>query len=177
MKPIPVNDFTLTEKEKRYVIDCVESGWISGEGPYIDQFETGFARYTGRQHGITVANGSAALDVAIQALGIGPGDEVIMPTFTIISPALSIVRVGAVPVVVDADPDTWNMKVRDIESKITAKTRAILVVHIYGLPVDMDPVLELAERYGLLLIEDAAEMHGQTYRGKKCGSFGTISTF
>jgi perosamine synthetase len=113
----------------------------------------------------------------VKALGLGKGDEVIMPTFTIISPAQSVVTAGAVPVLVDSDPITWNMDVTQIEAKITPKTKAILVVHIYGLPVDMDPVLALCEKYNLKLIEDAAEMHGQTYKGKMCGSFGDISIF
>jgi perosamine synthetase len=176
-KPIPVNTPLLSGNEKKYLIECIETGWISSEGPFISQFETGFAQYIGRKHGIAVSNGSAALDIAIQAVEIGKGDEVIMPTFTIISPALSVVRAGGIPVLVDADPDTWNMNVQEIENKITAKTKAILVVHIYGLPVDMNPILDLAKKHGLLIIEDAAEMHGQTYNGKKCGSFGDISIF
>jgi perosamine synthetase len=117
------------------------------------------------------------LDIAVDALGIGPGDEVILPAFTIISCIGQIVRSGAKPVLVDSDPVTWNMDVSQIEAKITSKTKAIMVVHIYGLPVDMEPVLDLAKRYDLRLIEDAAEMHGQTYRGIPCGSFGDISTF
>ncbi len=124
-----------------------------------------------------VCNGSVAIDAAIVALGIGVGDEVILPTFTIISCAAAIVRAGAIPVVVDCDSLTWNMDVGQIEAKITPKTKAIMVVHIYGLPVDMEAVLELAQKYGLYIIEDAAEMHGQTYKGQPCGSFGDISTF
>ena len=124
-----------------------------------------------------MTNGSAALDVAVAALGLGPGDEVILPTFTIISCAASIVRAGATPVVVDCDADTWNMAAEHVVEKITARTRAIMVVHIYGLPVDMDPIVAVAEKHGLKIIEDAAEMHGQTYKGKPCGSFGDISTF
>lgn len=174
---VPVNTPLLTGNEKKYVLDCVESGWISSEGEYIRKFEKGVSGYVGRKHGIAVANGSAALDIAVVALGIGPSDEVIMPSFTIISPALSLVRAGATPVLVDSDPVTWNMDVNQIEAKITNKTKAILVVHIYGLPVDMDPILALCKKHNLKLIEDAAEMHGQTYRGKKCGSFGDISIF
>lgn len=163
--------------EEKYLLECIRTGWISSEGPFIQQFETVFAKYIGRKEGIAVANGSGALDIAVQALKIGAGDEVIMPAFTIISPAQSIVRAGATPVLIDSDPVTWNMDVTQIEKKITPKTKAIMVVHIYGLPVDMDPVLALCKKYGLYLIEDAAEMHGQTYNGKKCGSFGDISTF
>jgi perosamine synthetase len=174
---IPVNTPLLSGNEEKYLSECIQTGWISSEGPFIKQFEEKFAGYIGRKEGIAVANGSGALDIAVQALNIGAGDEVIMPTFTIISPAQSVVRAGAIPVFVDSDPVTWNMDVTQIESRITSKTKAILVVHIYGLPVDMAPVLALCKKYKLYLIEDAAEMHGQTYRGKKCGSFGDISTF
>ncbi len=174
---VPVNEPLLDGNEERYLSECVKTGWISSEGPFVGQFEKGFAARVGRAHGISVCNGSAALDLAIAALGIGPGDEVILPTFTIISCAATIVRAGAVPVVVDCEPDTWNMSADRIAQRITAKTKAILVVHIYGLPVDMDPVLALAERHGLKIIEDAAEMHGQNYNGRPCGSFGHISTF
>jgi perosamine synthetase len=130
-----------------------------------------------RKYGIAVCNGSAALDLAVTAIGIGKGDEVILPTFTIISCAAAIVRAGAIPVVVDCDPDTWNMDVSQIEAKITPKTKAIMVVHIYGLPVEMNSVLAIANKYGLQVIEDAAEMLGQTYHNLPCGSFGAISTF
>lgn len=135
------------------------------------------AKKVNRQYGIAVCNGSAALEVAVAALGIGQGDEVILPTFTIISCAAAIVRSGAIPVLVDSHPLTWNMDVSQIEAKITARTKAIMVVHIYGLPVEMEPILALAHKYGLLIIEDAAQMHGQAYKGKPCGSFGEISTF
>jgi perosamine synthetase len=174
---IPVNTPLLSGNELKYITDCIETGWISSEGSFVTRFETEFAQYVNRSHGIAVANGSAALDIAVKALGLGKGDEVIMPTFTIISPAQSIVTTGAIPILVDSDPITWNMDVTQIEAKITSKTKAILVVHIYGLPVDMDPVLALCQKYNLKLIEDAAEMHGQTYKGKMCGSFGDISIF
>jgi perosamine synthetase len=174
---IPVNTPLLSGNELKYVTECITTGWISSEGPFVTQFENKFAQYINRNHGIAVANGSAALDIAVKALGIGKGDEVIMPTFTIISPAQSVVTAGATPVLIDSDPVTWNMDITQIEAKITSKTKAILVVHIYGLPVDMDPVLALCKKYNLRLIEDAAEMHGQTYKGKMCGSFGDISIF
>lgn len=177
MNPIPVNEPLLDGKEKKYLFECIETGWISSEGPFVKQFEEQFAANVGRKYGIAVCNGSVALDAAVAALGIGSGDEVILPTFTIISCAAAIVRAGAVPVVVDCDPHTWNMDVSQLEAKITPRTKAIMVVHIYGLPVDMEPVLALAEKYGLQIIEDAAEMHGQTYKGRPCGSFGAISTF
>jgi len=173
---IPVNEPLLDGNEKKYLAECIDTGWISSEGPFVKRFEEEFAARSGRKHGIAVTNGTAAIDAAVEALGIGPGDEVILPTFTIISCVMQIVRSGATPVLVDSDPLTWNMDVSQIEAKITPRTKAIMVVHIYGLPVDMDPVLALCQRYGLKLIEDAAEMIGQTYRGKPCGSFGDIST-
>jgi perosamine synthetase len=176
-EPIPVNQPLVDGNEKRYLNECIDTGWISSEGPFIKRFEEEFAARVARKHGIAVSNGSVALDVAVAALGMGAGDEVILPAFTIISCAAAIVRAGAVPVVVDSSPQTWNMDVSQLEAKITPRTKAIMVVHIYGLPVDMEPLLELAEKYGLRVIEDAAEMHGQTYKGKPCGSFGDISTF
>lgn len=174
---IPVNTPLFSGNEEKYLIECIRSGWISSEGPFIKEFEDKFAAYIGRKAGIAVANGSGALDIAVQALQIGPGDEVIIPTFTIISPVQSIVRAGARPVLVDSNPITWNMDVNQIEAKITSKTKAVLVVHIYGLPVDMNPVIDICKKNKLFLIEDSAEMHGQTYNGKMCGSFGDISTF
>jgi perosamine synthetase len=174
---IPVNQPLLDGNEKKYLNECIDTGWISSEGPFVQKFEEQFAARIGRKYGVAVANGSVALDAAVVALGIGAGHEVIMPTFTIISCAAAIVRAGAKPVLVDSDPVTWNMDVNQIEKRITPRTRAIMVVHIYGLPVDMDPILDVAQKYGLMIIEDAAEMHGQTYNGKPCGSFGEISTF
>lgn len=143
--PIPVNTPLLSGNELKYLTECIETGWISSEGPFIKDFETKFSKYVERKFGVAVSNGSAALDIAIQALQLGKGDEVIMPTFTIISPAQSVVRAGAIPVLVDSHSETWNMDVSQIEAKITPKTKAILVVHIYGLPVDMDPVLALCK--------------------------------
>jgi perosamine synthetase len=175
--PIPVNEPLLNGNEKKYLLECIDSGWISSEGPFVRRFEEEFAASVGRAHAIAVCNGTAAIDAAIAALDLGPGDEIIMPTFTIISCMQQVVRSGARPVLVDSDPATWNMDIGQIADRITPKTRAIMVVHIYGLPVDMDPVLELARRHGLAVIEDAAEMHGQTCRGRPCGSFGDLSTF
>lgn len=174
---IPVNEPVLDGKEKDYILECIETGWISSEGPFIRKFEQQFAARVGRKHGVAVTNGTAAIDAAVEALDIGQGDEVILPAFTIISCITQIVRSGAVPALVDSDPLTWNMDVSQIEAKITPRTKAIMVVHTYGLPVDMDPVLDIARRHGLRIIEDAAEMHGQSYRGRPCGSFGDISTF
>jgi perosamine synthetase len=174
---IPVNEPDLKGNERKYLNECIDTGWISSEGPFVREFERRFAERVGRRHGIAVCNGSAALDAAAAALDIGPGDEVIMPTFTIISCAAAVSRLGGIPVVVDCDPNTWNIDVNAIESRITNRTRALMPVHIYGIPVDMDPLVDIARRHRLKVIEDAAEMVGQTYRGKPCGSFGDISTF
>ena len=173
---IPVNEPILDGNEKRYLAECIESGWISSEGPFVRRLEKEFALRVNRNHGIAVCNGSVALDLAIAALAIGPGDEIILPTFTIISCAAAVVRAGATPVLVDCESDTWNINAERIAERITARTKAILVVHIYGLPVNMGPVLSLAQRHGLRVIEDAAEMHGQTCNDLPCGSFGDIST-
>lgn len=181
---IPVNEPLLNGNEKKYLAECIDTGWISSEGPFVSRFEQSIAARVSKKHGIAVSNGSVALDVAVASLGIGKGDEVIIPTFTIISCAAAVVRAGAVPVLIDSDPITWNMDVEklkikledEIDRKGNKKIKAIMVVHIYGLPVDMDPILELAEKYHLLIIEDAAEMLGQTYKGRPCGCFGDIST-
>ncbi|MEO8471028.1 MAG: DegT/DnrJ/EryC1/StrS family aminotransferase [Chryseolinea sp.] len=174
---VPVNTPLLEGNEKKYLNECIDTGWISSEGSFLTRFESGFSSYVDRKYGVAVSSGSAALDIAIHALGIEKGDEVIMPTFTIISPALSVVRAGAIPVLVDSDPVTWNMDVGQISAKINSRTKAIVVVHIYGLPADMDPIIKLCNRHKLLLIEDAAEMHGQTYDKRRCGSFGNVSIF
>lgn len=174
---VPVNRPDLGGRERDYLLECVESGWISSEGPFVERFERDMAAKAGRRHGIAVANGSVALDVAVAALEIGKGDEVIIPSFTIISCAAAVVRAGGTPVLVDSDPHTWNMDADQVAQRVTPRTRAIMVVHIYGLPVDMGPILALAQKHRLAIIEDAAEMHGQTWNGRPCGSFGTISTF
>ncbi|MDY2698573.1 MAG: DegT/DnrJ/EryC1/StrS family aminotransferase [Lachnospiraceae bacterium] len=174
---IPVNEPLLNGNEKKYLCECIDTGWISSEGPFVKEFEQKMSETVGRKYGIAVSNGTAALEIAAQALGITEGDEVIMPTFTIISCAMAITKLGAIPVLIDSDIHTWNMNVDEIEAKITKKTKAIMIVHLYGLPVEVDKVLELAKKYNLKVIEDAAEMHGQTYNGRPCGSFGDISTF
>lgn len=177
MEFIPVNEPLLNGNEKKYLNECIDTGWISSEGPFVSEFEKRMALLTNRKYAVAVANGTLAIDMAITALDIQEGDEVIMPTFTIISCITQIIRVGAIPVLVDSDLATWNMKVDEIESKINSRTKAIMAVHIYGLPVDMNPILNLAKKYNLKIIEDAAEMHGQTYYNNPCGSFGDISIF
>jgi perosamine synthetase len=174
---IPVNQPLLDGREKELLLQCIETGWISSDGPFIAEFERRFASFIGADHGVAVCNGTAALETALFAAGIGKGDEVIMPSFTIISCALAAIRLGAVPVLVDAEPETWNMDVSRIEERITPRTRAIMPVHIYGHPVDMDPLLAIARRHGLTIVEDAAEVHGSEYKGRRCGSIGEISAF
>ena len=175
---VPVNQPVINQgNEAKYLLECIETGWVSSEGPFVHRFENEFANRVDRKFGIAVSNGTTALDIAVDALGITQGDEVILPAFTIVSCIHQILRVGAKPVFIDSDLEHWNMQVDQIEKKITSKTKAILMVHIYGLPANVDEILELAKRYNLCVIEDAAEMHGQTYKGKACGSFGDISTF
>ena len=173
---IPVNEPLFEGNEKKYLKECIDTGWISSDGPFVKRFENEFSSRMGRKHGIAVTNGTSAIDAAIESLNIKKGDEIILPAFTIISCVLQVVRSGAIPVLIDADPLTWNMDVNQIQAKITKKTKAIMVVHIYGLPVDMDPVIVICKKYRLKLIEDAAEQIGQTYKNKSCGSFGDIST-
>lgn len=182
---IPVSEPLLGGREAEYVAECIETGWISSSGRFIEAFEDAWAGYCGRRFGVAVANGTVALQLAVASLGIGPGDEVIMPTFTIISCALAVIYSGAIPVLVDADPETWCMDVSQVEAKITTRTRAIMPVHIYGHPVDMDRLLHLARRYGLAVVEDAAEAHGAEYLSsdgdgdawRRCGGFGDVSAF
>lgn len=176
-KYIPVNTPLLDGNEKKYVSDCIETGWISSEGQYVKDFEKNFSKIVDRKYACAVTNGTAALDVSFDAIGLSEGDEVILPSFTIISCIHQIIKSGATPILVDSDINTWNMNVSEIESKISKNTKAILIVHIYGITVDVDPILQLAKKYNLIVIEDAAEVIGQTYKGRQCGSFGDISTF
>jgi len=174
---IAVNEPLFEGNEKKYINECIDTGWISSEGAFVNRFENAMAEYIGKKYGISVTNATAGLDIAVEVLDLKPEDEVIMPTFTIISCILPLIKRGIVPVLVDSDRYTFNMKTDEIEAKITAKTKAIMVVHIYGLSVDMDKVLELAKKYNLKIIEDAAEVHGLEYKGRKCGAFGDISIF
>jgi perosamine synthetase len=176
-KFIPVCEPLLEGNEKKYVLEALDSGWISSSGKYIGLFEEAFARYCGVRHGIAVCNGTMALHLGLVALGIGKGDEVIIPDFTMISSAFAVCYTGAKPVFVDAEPLTWNIDPQKIESKVTSRTKAIMPVHVYGHPCDMEKILELARRHKLYIIEDAAEVHGAEYKGKKCGSLGTLAGF
>jgi len=177
IRKVPVNIPVFNGNEKKYLMDCIDTGWISSSGQYIEKFEKEMAKYVGVNYGVSVCNGTAALEAAVLGLNLEAGSEVIMPDFTIISCAQAIVKANLIPVPVDCDINTWNMDVTKIEAKITAKTKAIMVVHIYGIPCDMYPVLELAKKYNLKVIEDAAEAHGLEYDGKLCGSFGDVSIF
>ena len=174
---IPVCEPLITEQEMELVLDCLKSGWISSAGSYIDRFENEWAAYCGMEHGIAVSNGTTALQICVDLLDLQPKEEVIMPAFTIISTAQAVTNAGGVPVLVDMDPSNWQMDVTQIEGKITSRTRAIMPVHIYGHPADMDPILSLAKKYNLTVIEDAAEVHGAEYKGQKCGGIGDISAF
>jgi perosamine synthetase len=174
---VPVNTPLLSGNEKKYLNECIDTAWISSEGPFVKQFEDMLAKEVNQKYGIAVSNGTAALEIAVAALDIGEGDEIIMPSHTIISCGQAIVKNKAIPILVDSDINTWNMDVSQIEAKITSNTKAIMVVHLYGFPVDMDEILILKEKYNLYIIEDTAQMLGQTYKGVPCGSFGDISTF
>jgi perosamine synthetase len=174
---IPIAEPDLSGNEEKYVIECIRTGWISSKGKFVDQFEEKFVSYIGVRHAIAVSSGTAALHLALAALDIRPGDEVIMPTFTMIACANVAKYLGAKPVLIDSEISTWNIDPNKIEEKITNKTKAIMVVHIYGHPADMDPIMKIAKKYGLYVIEDAAEAHGAEYKGRKVGSIGDIGCF
>ncbi len=174
---IPVCEPTLSGRELEYVTDCVKSGWISSMGKYVTEFENKFAEYCGVKHGISCFNGTVAIHLALAALGVKKGDEVIAPSFTMIGTTNPIVYCGAKPVFVDSEPITWNMDVSKLEEKITERTKAIIPVHIYGHPTDMDPLLDLANKYGIKVVEDAAEAHGAEYKGKRAGSMSDAGCF
>lgn len=174
---IPVNIPVFNGNEKKYLNKCIDTGWVSSDGSFVKKFEDDMAAFVGRNYAISVCNGTAALETAVAALNIENGNEVILPDFTIISCAQAIVKAGLVPVPVDCDPFTWNMDETRIEEKITSKTKAIMVVHIYGLPCNMEKIIGLANKYSLYIIEDAAEAHGLIYDNKMCGSFGDVSIF
>ena len=165
---IPVNKPLFISGEAKYLTECIKTGWISSEGPFVKEFENKFAAYIGKRYGTAVSSGTAALEVAMGAIELKPGDEVIMPAFTIMSCAVAVIAYGGIPVFVDAEADTWNIDVSLIEKKITKRTKAIMAVHIYGHPCDMDAIRRIAKRKGLIVIEDAAEAIGEEYKGKKC---------
>ena len=167
----------LGGREAEYVLDCLKTNWISSAGTYLTEFERAFARYCGCAEGIGTTSGTTALHLALAARGLGPGDEIIMPAFTIAATVFAALYVGATPVLVDVEPDTWTLRVDQVAVRIGPRTRAVMPVHMYGHPCDMDPLTELARRHGLWLVEDAAEVHGAEYRGKKCGGLGDAACF
>lgn len=174
---IPVYRPLIGEQEKHYVADAVASSWISSRGEYLERFEREFPAFVGAQHGVATCNGTVSLHLILAAMGIGAGDEVIVPTFTYVASVNAIAYTGATPVFVDSDPEHWNLDPADVAAKITPNTKAIMVVHLYGHPADMDPLLALSEEHGIPLIEDAAEAHGAEYRGRKVGALGIAGSY
>jgi perosamine synthetase len=176
-KFIPVSEPTITKKEIEYVMQAVKSGWVSSLGEFINKFEDAFAKYIGTKYALTVSNGTVGLHLALVSLGIKEGDEVIVPDLTFIATANAVKYTGATPVFADIDKDTWCISPDDIRKKVTSKTKAIIPVHLYGHPADMDPILQIAKEYELYVIEDCAEAHGAEYKGKKVGSIGHCGVF
>lgn len=177
VKRIPLAGPVLNGNERKYVLDCIDTGWISANGKYVNEFESSFADFCGVKHAISCANGTVALHLPLLAYGIEPGDEIIIPSFTYIATANAIKYCGATPVLVDSEENTWNMDPDKIEEKINPRTKGIIVVHLYGHPVDMDPIMEIARKHNLFVIEDAAEAHGAEYKNKVVGSIGHVGTF
>ena len=173
----PVSIPYISKKDINFVNKTLKNGWISSNGPEVQKFEKKFSQYVDRKYSVAVSNGTAALEIAVKALGIKKNDEVLIPNFTIISNALAVLRQHAKPVPIDCNLDDWNIKISDIEKKITNKTKAIIVTHIYSFPNDMDKILKICKKRKIFIIEDAAEVLGLNYKNKKCGSFGDISTF
>ena len=176
-KFIPVAVPDLSGNEKKYVMDCIDTSWISSNGAYINRFEAAFAEYTGAKHAISCCNGTVVLHLALLAFGIGAGDEVIVPSFTYIATANAVRYCNAIPVLADCLEDTWNIDPKDIERKITSRTKAIIPVHLYGNPCDMNAIMSIAKEHNLYVLEDAAECHGAKYNGKMTGTIGDIGTF
>jgi perosamine synthetase len=177
VKPIPVAEPEIGEEELKNVIEAVKSGWISSKGPFIEEFEGRFSSYIRMKHGIATSNGTTALHIALAALGVGKGDKVLVPSLAFIAVANAVTYTGAEPVFVDSHPEYWCMDPSKIEDKIDGQTKAIVVVHLYGHPCNMDEIMRLAQDHKLHVIEDCAEAHGAEYKGKKVGSFGIISCF
>lgn len=174
---IPVCEPMLVGNEKKYVNECLDTNWISSAGRFINEFEDAFSSACDAQYGVACANGTVALHLALAALDIGPGDEVIIPTFTMIATINAVTYTGATPVLVDSEPGTWNMDINQVADKITDKTKVIVPVHTYGHPVDMDPLMALAEKHGIWVVEDAAEAHGAEYKGRRAGGLGHAAGF
>jgi perosamine synthetase len=173
---IPVSEPFIGERERSYVEEALRSGWIS-QGRFVDEFERSWAKYCGALHGVAVSNGTAALQLAVEALSLPPGSEVILPSFTIISCAIAVLRAGLRPVLVDCEPDTWCLDVAEAASKVSERVSAIMPVHMYGHMAEMGALMELARRHGLAVIEDAAEAHGAEQKGRRAGGIGTLGCF
>lgn len=176
-KKIPIASPHFCGNEAKYVQECVETSWISSIGRFVPQFENDFAHFCDVEYAIAANNGTSALHLALMGMGVAPGDEVLIPTLTFIATANAVTYCGARPVLVDSEPRTMNIDPAKLEAKITKRTRGIIVVHLYGHPADMDPILEIARRHNLFVIEDAAEAHGALYRGRKVGGIGDIGSF
>lgn len=174
---LPVAEPNLRGNEFKYLVDAFMSTWISSRGTYIDRFEADFAQYCDCSHGVTTSNGTVAIHLALTALGVGDGDEVIVPDLTFGATINAVIAAGARPVIVDIEPEGWGISVEHISAAITARTKAIIAVHLYGQPCDMDPIMEIARSHGLYVIEDAAEAHGARYKGRSVGSIGDIGTY
>lgn len=174
---IPVSNPIRAPNTARYLQDCASTGWFSSQGPFVSRFETSFAHWLRVRYALTTTSGTSALHLALAALNIGKGDEVIVPTFTMFSPIAAILYTGATPVFVDSDPTTWTMDTNQVAQSITKRTVAILAVHTYGHPVDMDPLWKLSNKHKLALIEDAAEGLGGLYKKRNVGTHGDVSCF
>ena len=174
---IPISKPYIGAREKELVLDALNSGWVSSIGKYIDEFETNFARYCGTEYAIAVSNGTTGLHLALAALGLKPGDEVIIPDLTFVATANAVAYTGATPVLADIDADTLCMDPASVKSLISASTRAIIPVHLYGHPADMDALTEIGDAHGVAVIEDAAEAHGAEYRGRRVGGLGKCGVF
>jgi perosamine synthetase len=174
---IPVSEPLIGDNTLPLVTECVETGWVSSEGRFIPEFERKFSQFCGAAHGVAVSNGTTALQVAMKALSLEPGSEVIMPSYTIISCAIAVLEADCVPVLVDCDPETWCMDLDQVEAAITPRTRAIMPVHMFGHPVDMRRVMKLAAKHDLRVVEDAAEAHGAEVEGRRVGSFGDMACY
>jgi perosamine synthetase len=177
IRRIPVAAPVLNGREREYVLDCLDTTWISSTGKYVNAFEDGFATFCAVPHAIACCNGTVAVHLALMAAGVGPGDEVIVPTLTYIASTNPVVYAGATPVFVDAEPVTWNMDPRAVAAAVTDRTKAVVVVHLYGHPVDMDPIFATAREHGLFVVEDAAEAHGAQYKGRRAGGLGDVAAF